>query len=357
MVAHRFRSLQRRRGNVHRASGPLKGRHGAREVRRNHHRHRTGGPGARGPARRGRHAGCHRRAPPLRRHLREHRVHADQDDGGERVRRAPDPPRRGLRCRHRRLHRRRHEARQGAQGQGRRHGEHQHRGVAARDQGRDRARRPCALCIGHDGRGRRAHARIGPHLHQCRRPRAGASDAWRGRCSVLHQLLDDGCRLRARASDCRRRKLHRSRVRPDVPPVRVARHDRRENAADHRARRPRRVGRRDGDPRQRGYGDRDRGRVHSLGKVRARVVVKLDCTEGSVGDGLACAARGGALPEYRRPWARPRRGRHRCARLCQGRRLVADQRARHLCARRLQRRGAFTHTAYNDYEIVADNSC
>ena len=66
-------------------------------------------------ARRG-HEGRHRRAPPLRRHLRQHRLHADQDAGRQRLRRAPGAARRRVRRGGRRRRQRRHEAGEGAQG-------------------------------------------------------------------------------------------------------------------------------------------------------------------------------------------------------------------------------------------------
>ena len=48
------------------------------------------------------------RAQAVRRHLRQHRLHADQDAGRQRLRRAPRPARRRLRRRRRRRRQRRH---------------------------------------------------------------------------------------------------------------------------------------------------------------------------------------------------------------------------------------------------------
>ena len=65
------------------------------------------GAGQAGPPLAGRltargHDGRARRAQAVRRHLRQHRLHADQDAGRQRLRRAPRPPRRRLRRRARR---------------------------------------------------------------------------------------------------------------------------------------------------------------------------------------------------------------------------------------------------------------
>ena len=62
-----------------------KGTGDERDIRRHHHRHRTSRAAAGQAPRCSRHAGRHRRAPSVRRHLREHRMHSDQDDGGQRL--------------------------------------------------------------------------------------------------------------------------------------------------------------------------------------------------------------------------------------------------------------------------------
>ena len=63
----------------------------------------------------------------------------------------------------------------------------------------------------------------------------------------------------------------------------------------------------------------------------------------------------GRRAEHRRPGPRQGGRRDRRARLHHGRRRAAHQRRRHLGAGRCNGRGAFTHTSYNDYEIVAAN--
>ncbi len=68
-------------------------------VRRHHHRRRPGRPVARRPPDRRRHDGRHRRAQAVRRHLRQHRLHADQDAGRQRLCRPSRAPRRRLRRR------------------------------------------------------------------------------------------------------------------------------------------------------------------------------------------------------------------------------------------------------------------
>ncbi len=70
---------------------------------------------------------------------------------------------------------------------------------------------------------------------------------------------------------------------------------------------------------------------------------------------LAPAARRRARAEHRRPGTRPRGDPHRRARLHRGRRRVAHQRPGIWALGDVNGRGAFTHTAYNDYEIVAAN--
>ena len=78
------------------------------------------GPVPRRAAGRGRHADGAGRARAPRRHLRQRRLHPDQDAGRQRARRPRRAPRRRLRRRHRRPGQRRHEGRQGAQGPRRR---------------------------------------------------------------------------------------------------------------------------------------------------------------------------------------------------------------------------------------------
>ena len=74
------------------------------------------GPHPRPPVRDLGAAGGDRRTQAVRRHLRQHRLHSDQDDGRQRLRRAPGAPRGGLRRHDRRRRQRRHGAREGAEG-------------------------------------------------------------------------------------------------------------------------------------------------------------------------------------------------------------------------------------------------
>ena len=67
------------------------------------------GPSLAGRLTRGRHERGAGRAPSVRRHLRQHRLHADQGAGRQRLCRASGAPRRRVRREHRRRGRRRHE--------------------------------------------------------------------------------------------------------------------------------------------------------------------------------------------------------------------------------------------------------
>ena len=84
------------------------------DLRRDHHRRRPGRAAARRPADRRRLAGSPGRTPSVRRHLREHRLHADQDAGRQRLRGPPRAARRRLRRHARRARRHRHGQRSSA---------------------------------------------------------------------------------------------------------------------------------------------------------------------------------------------------------------------------------------------------
>ena len=98
---HRGRRRIRGRGA---RSGHLNGKHG-REIRRDHRRRRPGGTATGGQADRRRADRCGDRTQAGRRHLRELRLHPDQDAGGQRPRRASGSPRRRVRSWNRRCHR------------------------------------------------------------------------------------------------------------------------------------------------------------------------------------------------------------------------------------------------------------
>ena len=143
----------------------------------------------------------------------------------------------------------------------------------------------------------RRDARGAEDLHQRRRPRRAADLARHRRRAGADQHLDDGDRHAARASDHRRRQLHRPRVRADVPALRRARHGARVRRPADRARGPRGLARGAGDPRARGR------RVPFLGARRARRAGRRT--------GTACASRSApAAPPRdarRQPPARRRR--------------------------------------------------
>ena len=86
-------------------SGHLNGNCGT-EIRRDHRRRRPGGAATGGQADRRRADRRGDRTQAGRRHLRQLRLHPDQDAGRQRPRRAHGPPRRRVRRRHRRCHRR-----------------------------------------------------------------------------------------------------------------------------------------------------------------------------------------------------------------------------------------------------------
>ena len=213
---------------------------------------------------------------------------------------------------------------------------------------------------------RRATVRVGDDvldgradLHQRRRPRGRAADAGARRRALLDQLLDDGRRLRAAAPRRRRRQLHRPRVRADVPPLRQRGHDRRDGAAPDRARGRGRLRR---DPRRssRSEGIAVRTGAECIARregAGGRRASASTAQEGAPAvDGIAPPARRRPPAQHRRP--RARQGRRRrstsaatswsttsCAPTSPGIWALGD----------CNGRGAFTHTSYNDFEIVAAN--
>ena len=159
-----------------------------------------------------------------------------------------------------------------------------------------------------------------------------------------------------RASHHRRRQLYRAGVRADVPPLRQPR-------SPSSRRRPRLVDREDDDvsdaicgiltPRASTF-----GLTPSASALRstARRRPGLDCEAGAPAvDRLASAARHRAASQHRRSGAR--RGRHRVRRRGISRSTTSLRTnvpgiwALGDC----NGRGGFTHTAYNDFEIVASN--
>ena len=189
-----------------------------------HRRRRPGRATAGGQADRGRADRRGDRTQAGRRHLRQLRLHPDQDTGGQRARGA-------------------HLARRGAEfGVG--------TGDVTVDMAKVKARKDnimlddrdgveswldgmdgCTLIRGHarfdsphtirvDGRAARGR----PDLPQRRRPRGGAGHAGPGRYRLSDQRVDPRTRHGARASRHHRRQLHRAGVRADVPPIRRPRH-------------------------------------------------------------------------------------------------------------------------------------
>ena len=201
------------------------------------------------------------RAQALRRHLRQQRLHPDQD---------PDRERPGGACRAPRGRVRRRD-----------------RGPVRVDMKAVKARKDAIVRVSNEGV--EEGLRENPRHHRLRRPRALRRR--RSRCAVgddvleaeqifinvggradippipgiddralSRQLLDDGGRLPARAPGDPRRQLHRPRVRPDVPPLRQRGDDHPARPAAGPARGRGRLAGDPRDPRGRGHPDPDRRR-------------------------------------------------------------------------------------------------
>ena len=208
------------------------------------------------------------------------------------------------------------------------------------------------------GRGRRPPAERRAHLPQRRRARRRAGSARRPRGADADQLEPPRARRAARASRGGRRRLHRARVRPGLPPPRRRGHRRREGTA---ADRPRGPGRLRGDPRHprgRGRARPHPRRVHPLRAACATgIAVGVDCATGAPEEiGEPRAPGDGPAAQHRRPRARggrasPPTGAASSPSTTGWRPAFPGIWALGEC----NGRGAFTHTAYNDYEIVAAN--
>ena len=138
------------------------------------------------------------RAPPVRRHLRERGLHADQGLGGKR---AGDPPG-AARRRVRLLDRRgagRHGAHQGAQGQARRQVARWRRGKPAQARRRGGDHRPCPLRRTRHARGGWAPHQRAEDLPRCRLARVASRPAGHRRGGDARQRLDPRTRPGARA--------------------------------------------------------------------------------------------------------------------------------------------------------------
>ena len=244
--------------------------------------------------------GCDRRAQGLRGHVRQHRLHADEDVGGKRLRgplarRATDY---GVIIDGAiRVDMKKVKARKDAV-------------VARASQGVEKWLRSTDNVTVIQGHARfvapdrlrvaTAH-RSAADLPQRRRTRARSADARTGRGAVPHELDDHGHRRAAGTSSDRRRQLHRARVRAGLSALRCASDGHREGAADHR---PRGSGGLAGDsrhPDRRRHRHRNRRRVHGGGTTRRAHRRPADCDGGKRGSRrLASAARRRPDAEYRR---------------------------------------------------------
>ena len=198
-----------------------------REIRRDRDRCRSGGRAAVHGTRRGGQAHAAGRAHPRRRYLHQRGLYPDQDDGRERAGGVPRAARQGLRGRDRR----------GAGGpRPRSRAQAQHRRELPRRQPApaSRARNGLDLVFGEarftgprtvavDGRRRRwaTWSSSTPGAARRRRDVEGLAAVAAARLDLHH-----GARPRPRAPHRARRRIHRARVRPDVPPVRQPGHDR-----------------------------------------------------------------------------------------------------------------------------------
>ncbi len=172
------------------------------------------------------------------------------------------------------------------------------------------------------------------------------------------QHHDPGAGHRAAASGDRRRQLYRAGIRADVSPLRQRGHGRRKGAAADPARGRGRLGRGAGDPGGRGHRRPPERRMHPLRAARRRTsrsasTAPPDAPE-VVGSHVLLAV--GRRPNtddlgLDRAGVAMRRARlssrstTSCAPASPGIWALGD----------CNGRGAFTHTAYNDFEIVAAN--
>ena len=244
------------------------GMHHAGDLRRDHHRHRAIRPRAGEPPDASRLARRRRRTQAVRRDLRQHRLHPDQDARRQRPGGPCRPPRGRLRRRARWPSPGRHAAGQGAQRRRRAALERGRRGLAAWHgelHGLYGSRSVRGAAIG--ARRRRA-PRGRQDLHQCRRARRDPADPGARRRPLSDQLEHDGRRLPARAPDHPGRQLYRARVRADVSAVRQRGHGDRADAAPDRPGGRGRLNDDPADPRGGGRADPDRRRVSPLRAAR-----------------------------------------------------------------------------------------
>ena len=253
------------------------------------------------------------RAQALRRHLRQQRLHSDEDADRERARRA----------------RRAHARRRGASSCRRACAStcaavkarkddvvrQSQRQASPSGSGTRRAspssRRMRASKAPHAVRVGDAAARSAADLRQRRRPRERAADHRHRRRPVSRQRLDDGRRLRCRAHLVdRRRQLRRARVRADVPPLRQRGDRRRDGRAPDRAARTRRCPAAIKEILEAEGITIRLGREVRCGPPRTatRIAVGVECDERAARDRrLASAARDRPTAEHRRPGLRARR--------------------------------------------------
>ena len=143
--------------------------------RRRNHRYGSGWTVSRWPTGGERPAGSHRRAKIIRRDVRQHRLHADENDGRERLRGTSGAPRGGVWSERRRGSASGHEAGESSPRHDRRGVPREFEIVARNHAQLHRDRRPCALRIRPRDQRRRRSSNGRSHFPQRRGPRFHAA--------------------------------------------------------------------------------------------------------------------------------------------------------------------------------------
>src|ERR1017187_6896830 len=219
-----------------------------------------------------------------------------------------------------------------------------------------RLRGPRSLRVAPRGKRRTAPAHRQADLHQRGRTRGGAANARTGSGRVSHQQFHDERRLSSQTPDRCGRQLYRPGVRTDVPAFWKPGHDPGNGAAFGSAGRRRRVGGHPGDPGAGGDRRAPEREMHRLFQARRRDYGARGL-RGRLAGGwrLAFAAGGWPAPQYQSPLD----GRSRGGGDAHGYIAVDDQLRTSApgiwALGDCNGKGGFTHTAYNDFEIVAAN--
>src|SRR5215831_16778236 len=172
--SHETTKHQERPDITHDGAARLEAKHDD-SIRRYHHRNRTVRTTTRRPLDPERNEGGHYRAQAVRRHVRQHRMHPNQDDGGERLCGAYGAACRRVRRRDRGQRSGRYEAGEGPQGHHLRQVQDGSRVLAQGHGELYRLRGARAIRIRARSQRRRCEAHRGANLYQRGRPRLGAA--------------------------------------------------------------------------------------------------------------------------------------------------------------------------------------